>query len=98
MGFRVGSAAMVIPMYITETASTNVCGRMIGPKTMSIKPFRTELARPLLMSPMARRRQVHGKSMGHKSCIEGIFNPLSAHRGKPPFFLFAYIVYEYRPE
>ena len=36
VGFGVGSAAMVVPMYIAEIAPTRVCGRMIGLNNMSI--------------------------------------------------------------
>jgi MFS transporter, SP family, solute carrier family 2 (myo-inositol transporter), member 13 len=36
VGFGVGSAAMVVPLYIAEIAPTNVRGRMIGLNNMSI--------------------------------------------------------------
>lgn len=36
VGFGVGSAAMVVPLYIAELAPTNVRGRMIGLNNMSI--------------------------------------------------------------
>ena len=36
VGFGVGSAAMVVPMYIAEIAPTRVRGRMIGLNNMSI--------------------------------------------------------------
>lgn len=36
VGFGVGSAAMVVPMYIVEIAPTKVRGRMIGLNNMSI--------------------------------------------------------------
>ena len=36
VGFGVGSAAMVVPLYIAEIAPTKVRGRMIGLNNMSI--------------------------------------------------------------
>ena len=36
VGFGVGSAAMVVPLYIAEIAPTKVRGRLIGLNNMSI--------------------------------------------------------------
>src|SRR5271156_6839529 len=36
VGFGVGSAAMVVPLYIAEIAPSNVRGRLIGLNNMSI--------------------------------------------------------------